>query len=101
MMLEHRKSAPAVVAVKPTNEAGRPAAEPAEPRAGIKGMRASKTRAGHRTGKVRQMRWTAYGKSQGKGRRRSSPRSSTTSVLSCSKRRSTNLRRMPHPEQTG
>src|SRR3984957_8594657 len=64
-------------------------------------MRASKTRAGHRTGKVRQMRWTAYDESQGKGRRRSSPRSSTTSVSSCSKRRSTNLRRMPHPERNG
>src|SRR6201989_1297656 len=37
MMHEHGKSAPAVVAVKPTNKAGRPATEPAEPRAGTKG----------------------------------------------------------------
>src|SRR5580658_2280047 len=37
MTHEHGKSAPAVVAVKPTNKAGRPAAEPAEPRAGTKG----------------------------------------------------------------
>ena len=37
MTYEHGKSAPAVVAVKPTNKAGRPAAEPAEPRAGTKG----------------------------------------------------------------
>ena len=37
MTHEHGKSASAVVAVKPTNKAGRPAAEPAEPRAGTKG----------------------------------------------------------------
>src|ERR1700723_3582975 len=37
MTHEHGKSAPAVVAVKPTNKAGRPAAEPVEPRAGTKG----------------------------------------------------------------
>ena len=37
MMHEHGKSAPAVVAVKPTNKAGRPAMEPVEPRAGTKG----------------------------------------------------------------
>src|SRR5215472_11362772 len=37
MMHEHGKSAPAIVAVKPTNKAGRPAAEPVEPRAGTKG----------------------------------------------------------------
>src|ERR1700676_4733350 len=37
MMHEHGKSAPAVVAVKPTNKAGRPATEPVEPRAGTKG----------------------------------------------------------------
>src|ERR1700745_2702494 len=37
MTHEHGKSAPAVVAVKPTNKAGRRAAEPAEPRAGTKG----------------------------------------------------------------
>src|SRR6478752_1220776 len=37
MMHERGKSAPAVVAVKPTNKAGRPAMEPVEPRAGTKG----------------------------------------------------------------
>ena len=37
MTHERGKSAPAVVAVKPTNEAGRPALEPVEPRAGTKG----------------------------------------------------------------
>ena len=34
--------------------------------------------------------WSAYGKPQGKGRRRSSPRSSTTSASICSTRRSSN-----------
>src|SRR5215831_14617589 len=37
MMHEHGRSAPAIVAVKPTNKAGQPAAEPVEPRAGTKG----------------------------------------------------------------
>ena len=34
MMHRREKSGPAIVAVKPTNEAGRPAEEPVEPRAG-------------------------------------------------------------------
>ena len=37
MMHEHEKSDSAIVAVKPTNKAGQPAAEPVEPRAGTKG----------------------------------------------------------------
>ena len=37
MMNDREKSDPAVVAAKPTNKAGRPAAEPVEPRAGTKG----------------------------------------------------------------
>ena len=37
MMYDHEKSDPAIVAVKPTNKAGQPAAELAEPRAGAKG----------------------------------------------------------------
>jgi RNA-directed DNA polymerase len=36
-MYDHEKSDPAIVAVKPTNKAGQPAAELAEPRAGAKG----------------------------------------------------------------
>src|SRR5438445_11816231 len=36
-MYEHEKSAPAIVAVKPTNQAGQPAAELVEPRAGAEG----------------------------------------------------------------
>ena len=37
MMYDREKSDPAIVAVKPTNKAGQPAAELAEPRAGTKG----------------------------------------------------------------
>jgi RNA-directed DNA polymerase len=37
MMHGREKSDPAIVAVKPTNKAGRPAAEPVEPRAGAEG----------------------------------------------------------------
>src|SRR6202162_4928528 len=37
MMCDHEKSDPAIVAVKPTNKAGQPAAELVEPRAGAEG----------------------------------------------------------------
>jgi len=37
MMYDHEKSGPAIVAVKPTNKAGQPAAELVEPRAGAEG----------------------------------------------------------------
>ena len=37
MMHDREKSDPAIVAAKPTNKAGQPAAEPVEPRAGAKG----------------------------------------------------------------
>jgi hypothetical protein len=50
MMYDHEKSDPAIVAVKPTNKAGQPAAELAEPRAGAEGNVISKARAGHSTG---------------------------------------------------
>src|SRR5258708_16289808 len=43
-------------------------------------MRTRKARAGRRTGKVCHRRWSAYGKSQGNGRRNGSPRSSTISA---------------------
>ena len=51
MMYDHEKSDPAIVAVKPTNKAGQPAAELEEPRAGAEGNEISKARAGHGTGK--------------------------------------------------
>src|SRR5258707_15625175 len=37
MRYDHEKSDPAIVAVKPTNKAGQPAAELVEPRAGVEG----------------------------------------------------------------
>src|SRR5882762_1858033 len=37
MMYDHEKSDPAIVAVKPTNKAGQPAAKLVEPRAGAEG----------------------------------------------------------------
>ena len=82
MMHEREKSDSAIVAEKPTNKAERSAAEPVEPRAGPRGIRTSKARAGRRTGKACHRRWIAYGKRQGKGRRRGSPRSCITSIPS-------------------
>ena len=84
MMHGHGKSDSAIVAAKPANKAGQPRrsrwSEGRRPR----GMRTNKARAGHRTGKACHRRWTAYDKPQGKGRRRGSPRSSTTSASNCS-----------------
>src|SRR5271169_5540713 len=56
-------------------------------------MRISKARAGLRNGKVCHRRWDAYGKLRSKGRRKSSQRSSTTSVSDCSGWRFSKLRR--------
>ena len=50
MMHGPEKSDPAIVAGKPTNKAERSAAELAEPRAGPRGMRTNKARAGLRAG---------------------------------------------------
>ena len=62
MMHEGEKSDPAVVAVKPVNNAERSAAEPVEPRAGAKGNaeQHSTCRAQYRVACHR--RWNAYGK---------------------------------------
>ena len=57
MMHGRGKSNSAIVAEKPTNKAGRPTAESVEPRAGPRGMRYYKARAGHRTGKACPRRW--------------------------------------------
>ena len=64
-------------------------------------MRGSKARTGHRVGETCHRRWSAYGKQQGKGRRKSSPRSSTTSASICSTRRSSNLRKDAAPGVDG
>ena len=63
MMHGREKSDPAIVARKPANNAGRRRSgwsEGREPR----GTRASKARAGRRTGKACHRRWSAYGKPQ-------------------------------------
>ena len=58
-MNRNEESDPTVLAMKPTNKAGRPVAEPVERRVGTKGLgreertnRISTTRAGRRTGKA-------------------------------------------------
>ena len=86
MMHAREKSDSAVVAEKPSNKAGQPRAEAVERRAEAEGNASSKARAGRRTGKACHRRWNAYVKSQGKGRRKSSPRSSITSPSTCSGR---------------
>ena len=63
-MHEGEESDPATVAVKRANEAGQPAEEFVEPRAGAKGERRT-ARPGHRAGKARPTAWNAYGKPQG------------------------------------
>ena len=70
MMHGREKSDSAIVAVKPTNKAGRPLRSRWSQGRGPRGTRASKARAGHRAGKACPRRWSAYGKPQGKGRRR-------------------------------
>ena len=68
---------------------------------GLRGMRASKARTGRRAGQTCHRRRNAYGRPQGKGRRRGSPRSSTTSPLNCWRRRSTRWRRTQPPAWIG
>ena len=97
MMHDREKSDPAIVAEKPTNKAGQPAAELAEPRVGPRGTRAGKARTGRRDGSACHRRWNAYDKSQGKGRRRSSRRSSTTSASTYSGWRSSRSNAMRPP----
>ena len=63
-----------------------------------RGPRETRTRLARserRIGKARHTAWTAYGKRQGTGRRRGSPRSSTMSASICLKRRSSISRRTP------
>ena len=100
MMYDHEKSDSAIVAVKPTNKAGQPAAELAEPRAEAEGnvSQQSTGRAQHR-GTVSQA-LERIRKLQGKGRRRSSPRFCTMSASRRSKRRSSTFERKPRRAST-
>ena len=83
MMNGREKSDSAIVAMKPANKAGRPAAEQVEPRAGTKGNAGQPTRAGRRTGQACHRGWNVYGKLQGSGRRSGSPRCCTMSPSTC------------------
>ena len=80
MMHGREKSDLAVVAMKPANEAEQPAAEPVEPRAGTEGNAGQQsTHRAQNRARVSQA-LDRIRKPQGKGRRRGSPRSSTTST---------------------
>jgi hypothetical protein len=80
MMHGREKSDPVVVAAKPTNKAGKPAAEPVEPRTGTK-RNADQQSTLRTLGRARVSQ-------QGKGRRRRSQRSCTTSPSICFGKRS-------------
>ena len=110
MMNGHEKSDPAIVAMKLTNKAepsversagGPYAAESVEQRAGTKGNAGQQSM--HRTQSRESVSQALerIRKSREKGRRRSSPRSSTTSTSIYSKKRSSNSRRMLHPAWIG
>ncbi len=87
VMHGREKSDPAIVAVKPPNDAGSPVEEGVEPRAGTEGNAAEdQTRAGRRTGKACHGGSTAYDRPQGRTGRNGSPRFSTTSTSICSGR---------------
>src|SRR6516162_8333436 len=99
MMNGRGKSDSAIVAERPTNKAGRPAEEPEERRAETEenAVQQSMRRAQNRE----SVRWIAYDKQQDRERRKSSPRSYTTSARNTSRRRSSSSRRMPHPAWMG
>jgi hypothetical protein len=84
MMYGRGKSDSAILAEKPVNKPGDwPRSRGSEGRR-PKGMRTSKPRAGHRTGKACHGRLDAYGKPQGKGRKNGSPRDRChRSILPC------------------
>ena len=96
-MHDPEKSDSGRVAAKPTNKAGRPAAEPVEPRPGTKGNAAQQS----------TRRTQSRGRDPGAGPRTasrkakeeadSSPRSSTTSMPTRSGRRFTRLSAKPPP----
>ena len=89
MMHGRKKSDPAIVARKPTNKAGRPAAEPAERSVGAKGNADQQST---RRAQDRESVSQALGRIRG----RSSPRSTTTSASPCCERRSMRSSEKPH-----
>ena len=102
MMHGREKSDSAIVAAKPTNKAGQPAAELGGAKGGGQGERGpAKHAPDTEPGKRVPGAGTRTDKPQGKGRRRSSPRSSTTSASICSRRRSSRSSATPRPAWTG
>src|SRR6476660_9434212 len=91
----HEKSDSAIVAVKPANKAVQPAAELVEPRAGTKGNAEQQSTYRTQSRESVSQALDRIRKGAKERRRRSSLRSSTTSTSTCSKRRSTNSKRMP------
>ena len=61
MMHGHEKSDPAIVAVRPTNNAEQSVAEPVEQRAGTKGNTGQQNTSGLRVGHTCHRRWIVYG----------------------------------------
>jgi hypothetical protein len=101
-MHDPEKSDSAVVAVKPPNKAGSPAAEAAEPRAGTKGnadqQSTHRTQTRERvTQALNRVRQAAEDPARGKGRRSGSPRFSTMSTSTRSGRRSMRSNAKPPP----
>jgi RNA-directed DNA polymerase len=88
MMCDRGKPDSAIVAMKPTNNAGEPAAEPVEPRAGTKRNAGEQSthRTQGRTGVTQAL--ARVRKAAQQGGRRGSQRSSTTSASIYSGRRS-------------
>ena len=99
MMHAREKSDSVIVATKPANKVERSTAEPAEPRTEAEGNASQQhtRRTPSRTGVPQGLERIRL---QGKGRRRSSPRSSTTSVSTCSKRSSLLSKNTPRREWT-
>src|SRR5436305_14210886 len=91
MMNGREKSGPAVVAMKPANKVGQPAAELVEPRAGAEGNAGQERtlRTQGRDGAPQGLDRVRQAARQGKARRRGSPRSCTTSTSTGSRKRST------------
>ena len=80
MMHGHEKSDSAIVATKPPNKAGIAAAEAVEPRVGTKGNTGQHSMRRTQIRESVSQALDRVGMPQGKGRRRSSPRSSTISA---------------------
>ena len=100
-MNRHEKSDPSVVAMKPTNKAGQPVAEPVERRVGTKGNAGQhNTRRAQNRESVTQALDRVRQAARTRKKERL-PRSCTTSTSLCSALRSSRSNATPHREWTG